>query len=239
MTTDTERPEPRTAAALAARRRSTQAALDRIHDAINRLRREKAPVSVAAVARRAAVSRTFLYTNPDAKAAIAQAVTREPQPDSRFTDRRDKQQEATWHERALNAEDALRPRTPRSSPNAAVSVNSSAASATSNHPGPRTRSSGSRPRTPPSSSACSSSPPTTAPSTNASMPPDPTCGSKTAASPTSRHNWPHRSTSPTRPVALQGQPNDTPNPYSAKGSPRTCKFRQSAGHTRCPVINGR
>ena len=108
MTTDTERLEPRTAAALAARRRSTQAALDRIHDAINRLRREKAPVSVAAVARRAAVSRTFLYTNPDAKAAIAQAVTREPQRDSRFTERRDKQQEATWHERALNAEDALK-----------------------------------------------------------------------------------------------------------------------------------
>ena len=108
MTTDTERPEPRTAATLAARRRSTQAALDRIHDAINRLRREKAPVSVAAVARRAAVSRTFLYTNPDAKAAIAQAVTREPQRDSRFTDRRDKQQEAIWHERALNAEDTLK-----------------------------------------------------------------------------------------------------------------------------------
>ena len=108
MTADTERLEPRTAAALAARRRSTQAALDRIHDAINRLRREKAPVSVAAVARRAAVSRTFLYTNPDAKAAIAQAVTREPQRDSRFTDRRDKQQEATWRERALNAEDALK-----------------------------------------------------------------------------------------------------------------------------------
>jgi hypothetical protein len=108
MSVTIERSEPRTAAALAARRRNTQAALDRIHDAITRLRREKTPVSVAAVARRAAVSRTFLYTNPDAKAAIARAVTREPQRDSRFTDRRDKQQEAIWHERALNAEDALK-----------------------------------------------------------------------------------------------------------------------------------
>ena len=58
MSVTIERSEPRTAAALAARRRSTPAALDRIHDAINRLRREKTPVCVAAVARRAAVSRT-------------------------------------------------------------------------------------------------------------------------------------------------------------------------------------
>jgi chromosome segregation ATPase len=108
VTTRTERSEPRTAAALAARRRSTQAALDRIHDAITRLRREKTPVSVAAVARRADVSRTFLYTNSDAKAAIAQAITQERQQDKAFADRNDDQQEATWRERALNAEDTLK-----------------------------------------------------------------------------------------------------------------------------------
>ena len=44
------RSAPRTAAAVAARHRSTQAALDRVHDTIARLRREKTPVSVAAVA---------------------------------------------------------------------------------------------------------------------------------------------------------------------------------------------
>jgi hypothetical protein len=44
-------PEPRTAAALAARRRRTEAALERVHHAIIRLQREKAQVSVAAVAR--------------------------------------------------------------------------------------------------------------------------------------------------------------------------------------------
>lgn len=108
MSVNTDRPEPRTAAALAARRRSTQAALDRIHDAITRLRREKTPVSVAAIARRAGVSRTFLYTNPDAKAAIAQAVTQEQQRDKGFAGRSNEQQEATWCERALNAEDALK-----------------------------------------------------------------------------------------------------------------------------------
>ncbi|WP_267889293.1 DUF6262 family protein [Streptomyces sp. NRRL F-5122] len=62
-------PAPRTTAALAARRQKTGAALQRVHDAIARLRREKAQVSVAAVARRADVSRTFLYDNPDARAA--------------------------------------------------------------------------------------------------------------------------------------------------------------------------
>ena len=56
---------------LAARRRSTQAALGRVRDAITRLRREKTQVSVAAVSRRADVSRTFIYGNPDARAAVA------------------------------------------------------------------------------------------------------------------------------------------------------------------------
>jgi hypothetical protein len=67
-------PEPRTAAALAARRRKTETALQRVHEAITRLRREKAQVSVAAVARRADISRTFLYDNPEARAAVATAM---------------------------------------------------------------------------------------------------------------------------------------------------------------------
>jgi hypothetical protein len=50
--TEPARSAPRTAAALAARRRDTQSSLDRVDDAIARLRREKTPVSVAAVARR-------------------------------------------------------------------------------------------------------------------------------------------------------------------------------------------
>ncbi|MGP8298380.1 helix-turn-helix domain-containing protein [Streptomyces inhibens] len=65
-------PEPRTAAALAARRRKTEAALERVHQAIARLRREKAQVSVADVARRADVSRTFLHDNVEAGAASPQ-----------------------------------------------------------------------------------------------------------------------------------------------------------------------
>ncbi len=46
---------------LAARRRDTLAALDRVHDAINRLRREKTPVSVATVARRGRIQDVPLH----------------------------------------------------------------------------------------------------------------------------------------------------------------------------------
>jgi chromosome segregation ATPase len=102
------KPEPRTAAALAARRRGTQAALDRVADAITRLRREKTPVTVAGVARRATVSRTFLYANPDAKAVIAAAATQETQQHKASAGRHNEQHEASWRERALNAEDALK-----------------------------------------------------------------------------------------------------------------------------------
>jgi hypothetical protein len=99
---------PRTAAALAARRTSAEAALGRVHDALARMRREKTPVTVAAIARRAAVSRTFIYTNTDARTAVAGAATPS---DTRQADDRaaqDAGREATWRERALNAEDALK-----------------------------------------------------------------------------------------------------------------------------------
>ena len=97
-----------TEAALAARRRSTEAALGRVRDAIARLRREKAQVSVAAVSRRADVSRTFLYGNPDARAAVAAAIAQAGEQRSRILDAQDDEREATWRERALNAEDALK-----------------------------------------------------------------------------------------------------------------------------------
>ncbi|MBP5935462.1 DUF6262 family protein [Streptomyces acidiscabies] len=101
-------PEPRTAAALAARRRKTEAALERIHDAIARIRREKAQVSVAAVARRADVSRTFLYDNPDARAAIASAMAEAGERRSGMLVEQDTERQATWRERALNAEEAIK-----------------------------------------------------------------------------------------------------------------------------------
>jgi hypothetical protein len=107
MTIPTVAP-PRTAAAQAARRRSTQAALGRVEDAISRLRREKLPVTVAGVSRRAGVSRTFLYENSEARSAVAAAIAdTDEQRGQALADLED-QQGATWRERALNAEDALK-----------------------------------------------------------------------------------------------------------------------------------
>jgi chromosome segregation ATPase len=102
------RPTERTAAALAARRRDTHAALERVRDAITGLHRDKTPVSVAAVARRANVSRTFLYTNVDAKTAVGEAIQKSGQQRGRLRAEADDTREATWRERALNAEDALK-----------------------------------------------------------------------------------------------------------------------------------
>lgn len=101
-------PEPRTAAALQSRRRSAEAAVDRVRDAVTRLRREKTPISVAAVARRADVSRTFCYDNPQARAAIAAAMAEAGERRGQLLVEQDDEREATWRERALNAEDGLK-----------------------------------------------------------------------------------------------------------------------------------
>jgi Family of unknown function (DUF6262) len=98
----------RTAAAIAARRNSTQAALARVRDVLTRMRREKTPVTVAAVSRRAAVSRTFLYSNPEARVLLAGAAADAQARTVQDLAGQDARQEAVWRERALNAEDALK-----------------------------------------------------------------------------------------------------------------------------------
>ncbi|MEV0222178.1 DUF6262 family protein [Streptomyces sp. NPDC050704] len=101
-------PEPRTAAALAARRGKTDMALLRVRESIARLQREKTQVSVAAVARRANVSRTFLYANPETRAAVATAMAGAGDRRTHMLTAQDDEREATWRERALNAEEALK-----------------------------------------------------------------------------------------------------------------------------------
>ncbi|TDB75109.1 DUF6262 family protein [Micromonospora sp. KC723] len=96
----------RTVAALAARRERSQAAIGRVQDTLAAMRRENARVTVAAVARRADVSRTFIYDNPQARAAIADALANLDQQRTQLRGAPDGQQ-AVWRERALNAEDAL------------------------------------------------------------------------------------------------------------------------------------
>jgi len=100
-------PQPRTAAANAARRAATQAKVQRVRDAIAQLRGHEQPITYPAVALRATVSRTFLYENPDARALVTGAI-------ATGTGQRvhaaagDTQQEGSWRERALNAEAALK-----------------------------------------------------------------------------------------------------------------------------------
>ena len=111
MSTPTTSPSPQpaqTAAAIAARRARTTQMLRRVRDTVQRMRREQTPITSQAVARRAGVSRTFLYQNPDARALIVEAAAR--MTDQRLREQADlaDQQQASWRERALNAEDALK-----------------------------------------------------------------------------------------------------------------------------------
>ncbi len=106
MTTKT--PPQRTTQAIQARRRQVETLLQRVRDAIAELRKDHARVTVSAVERRADVSRTFLYQNPDARALVAEAVARAE--GRRVQQRQQAADEvnATWRERALNAEDGLK-----------------------------------------------------------------------------------------------------------------------------------
>jgi hypothetical protein len=101
-------PYPRTAAANQARRATVEAMLDRIRVALRQMRRERAKVTIAATARRADVSRTFLYQNPEARELVSEAAAAAD--GQRVRDQADQAAhvEASWRERALNAEEALK-----------------------------------------------------------------------------------------------------------------------------------
>ena len=70
----------------------------RVHEAIARHRREKTQVSVASVARRADVSRTFFYSNPDARTAVAAALAEAGERSVQMAAAQDDEREATWRE---------------------------------------------------------------------------------------------------------------------------------------------
>ncbi|MFK0283258.1 DUF6262 family protein [Streptomyces sp. NPDC090499] len=98
---------PQTAAATAARRRQTQDKLQQVERAIGQLRRERGRLTVRAIADRAGVSATFLYENTGARALVHNAVVEsKSRHDLRAQTEHDRI-EATWRERALNAEEGL------------------------------------------------------------------------------------------------------------------------------------
>jgi hypothetical protein len=98
----------RTDAAIEARRRRSQAAVQRVHDALTDLRRDNTKLTVASVARRANVSRTFVYDNPQARAAVAAALAAASERHGQLNLTQSDAKEAVWRERALNAEDGLK-----------------------------------------------------------------------------------------------------------------------------------
>ena len=97
----------RTEAAIVARRSATATMLDRVRDVLGQMKRERAKVSFAAVGRRAAVSRTFLYQHPDARKLVDDAVGAATGHRIRGHAEQAAQAEASWRERALNAEEGL------------------------------------------------------------------------------------------------------------------------------------
>jgi hypothetical protein len=98
----------RTMAANHARQQATRDKLDRIEATLRTMRRERTTITYPAIARRANVSRTFLYQNPDAKNLVTTAMAASGDQRRRTQAATDAQIEASWHQRALNAEDALK-----------------------------------------------------------------------------------------------------------------------------------
>lgn len=96
----------RTTAAIQARRATTDEMVQRVTHVLKQMRREHATVTIAAVARRAGVSRTFLYQNTAARELVA--ASSGDHPPAHPTDMAATQIEATWRERALNAEHELK-----------------------------------------------------------------------------------------------------------------------------------
>ncbi|MFD8116158.1 DUF6262 family protein [Streptomyces microflavus] len=101
-------PAARTAQALRVRRRRTEDGLARIRDVLEQMIKARKPITVAAVARAADVSRTFLYEHADARTLVNEATSHAA--GRRIQDRATEQAEieASWRERALNTEAALK-----------------------------------------------------------------------------------------------------------------------------------
>lgn len=96
-----------TQAALAARRCQTQKKLARVEQAIAHLRRERRRLTVRGIAERADVSPSFLYGNTDARTLVHNAVTNSSSRSDHIAQDTHERIEATWRERALNAEAEL------------------------------------------------------------------------------------------------------------------------------------
>lgn len=94
--------------AIDARRRDVAAKLDAVRKAVKTVGRTGVPISRATIARLAGVSRSFTYQNQTANALITAAQSRTNAHAGDHLHAVTAQQEASWRERALNAEDRAR-----------------------------------------------------------------------------------------------------------------------------------
>ncbi|MGD3109326.1 DUF6262 family protein [Streptomyces sp. YGL11-2] len=98
----------RTAQALKARSQRTEASLLRIKSVVDQLAKNGGLITVAAVARQADVSRTFLYEHTEARNIVTEATLRARGLRAQTDQAQRDAVEASWRERALNAEEALK-----------------------------------------------------------------------------------------------------------------------------------
>jgi len=99
---------PRPERAIDARRQDAAAKVVAVVKALKALGRTGAPITRAGVALLAGVSRSFTYENTEASSAIAAAQSRTAARAMERIDTTTAQQQASWRERALNAEDQAR-----------------------------------------------------------------------------------------------------------------------------------
>jgi Family of unknown function (DUF6262) len=97
----------RPSSAIASRRRDAVAKVAAVKRAVTTLGRTGAPMTRAGVANLAGVSRSFTYQNATADTLITAAQTTSSQSRARRVEVITAQQEASWRERALNAEDQV------------------------------------------------------------------------------------------------------------------------------------
>ena len=94
--------------AIAARQRAAEVKAAAVGKAVKALARAGAPVTCAGVARLAGVSRSFIYENGQARAILTTAQARTQARTAGRIPAATAQQEASWRERALNAEQHAR-----------------------------------------------------------------------------------------------------------------------------------
>ena len=108
MTATTAPHKPPPSQAIEARRRDAAAKLAAVRKAINTLARTGAPVTRTGIAALSGVSRSFTYQNDTADTLITAAQRRCQTRQIDRVETMTAQQEASWRERALNAEEHAR-----------------------------------------------------------------------------------------------------------------------------------